>query len=54
MNIFSRVYGKTIKYYWEESYKGKETEIQAAFRAGRSAIDHVFVIKQLTEKINKK
>jgi Reverse transcriptase (RNA-dependent DNA polymerase). len=52
MNIFSQVYGKIIKYYLEESYKGKETEIQAGFRAGRSTIDHVFVIKQLIEKAN--
>ena len=52
MNIFSQVYGKIIKYYLEESYKGKETEIQAGFRAGRSTIDHVFVSKQLIEKTN--
>ena len=38
MNIFSRVYGKIIKYYLEESYKEKETEIQTGFRAGRSCI----------------
>ena len=44
MNTFSRVYGKIIKYYLEESYKEKETEIQAGFRAGRSTIDCVFVI----------
>ena len=37
---------KIIKYYLE----GKETEIQAGFRAGRSTIDHVFVIKQRIEK----
>ena len=36
----------------EESYKEKETEIQAGFRVGRSKIDHVFVIKQLIEKTN--
>jgi hypothetical protein len=49
MNIFSRVYGKIIKYYLEESYKQKETEIQAGFR---SIIDHVFLIKQLIENTN--
>ena len=42
MNIFGRVYGKIIKYYLEENYKEKETEIQARFRAGRSTIDHEF------------
>ena len=51
MNIFSRVYGKIIKYYLEKSYKEKETEIQEGFRAGRSTIDHVFVIEQLIAKI---
>jgi hypothetical protein len=52
MNIFSLVYGEIIKYYLEESYKEKETEIQTGFRAGISTVDHVFVIKQLIEKTN--
>ena len=38
--------------YLEESYKEKETEIQAGFRAGRSTIDHVFIIKPLIEMTN--
>jgi len=52
INIFSRVYGKIIKYYLEQSYKEKESDIQAGFRAGRFTIDHIFVIKQLIEKTN--
>jgi hypothetical protein len=43
---------KISKYYLEESYIEKETEIQAGFRAGRSIIDHVFVIKKVIEKTN--
>ena len=52
MNIFSRLYGKIIKYYLEEEYKNKEYEIQAGFRSGRSTVDNVFVVKQLIEKTN--
>ena len=36
----------------EESYKEKETEIQTGSRAGRSTIDHAFVIEPLIEKTN--
>ena len=46
------MYAKIIKYYLEESYKEKETEVQAGFRVGGSTIDHVFVTKQLIEKTN--
>ena len=52
MCTFSRTFGKIIKLYLEESYKEKETEILTGFRARRSTIDHVFVIKQLIEKTN--
>ena len=52
MNTFIRIYGKITKYYLEESYKDKETEINAGFRSGRSTIDHVFAIKQPIQKTN--
>ena len=52
MNIFSRYRKKSLNLTWEESYKEKETEILTGFRARRSTIDHVFVIKQLIEKTN--
>ena len=49
MNTYSRIYGKMIKYYSEESYKGKEIEIQAGFKSVRSTVDRVFAIKQLIQ-----
>ena len=50
MNIFSRLYGKIIKHFWEQEFVQIETEEQAGFRAGRSAVDHIFCLKQLIEK----
>ena len=39
-------------YYWEESYKDWETEIQAGFGSWKYTIAHVLIIKQLIEKNN--
>jgi hypothetical protein len=50
LNIFSRLYGKIIKYFLEQEFSQIETEEQAGFRGGRSTIDHVFSLKQLMEK----
>ena len=50
LNIFSRLYGKIIKYFLEQEFSQIEIEEQAGFRAGRSTIDHVFCLKQLIEK----
>jgi hypothetical protein len=50
LNIFSRLYGKIIKYFLEQELIQLETEEQAGFRAGRSTIVHVFCLKQLIEK----
>ena len=50
MNIFSRLYGKIVKYFLEQEFSHIETEEQAGFRAGRSTIDHEFCLKQLIEK----
>ncbi len=52
LNVFSRLYGRILKLFLEENYKSREDEFQAGFRVGRSTIDHIFVIKQLIEKIN--
>jgi transcriptional regulator CtsR len=50
LNIFSRLYGKMIKYYLDQEFAQIETEEQAGFRAGRSTIDHIFYLKQLRKK----
>jgi len=50
LNIFSRLYGKMIKYFLDQEFLQMETEEQAGFRAGRSTIDHIFCLKQLIEK----
>jgi hypothetical protein len=50
LNIFSRLYGKIIKYFLEREFFQIETEEQAEFRAGRSTIEHIFSLKQLIEK----
>jgi hypothetical protein len=42
LNIFSRLYGKIIKYFLEHKFSQTETEEQGGFRAGRFTIDHVF------------
>ena len=49
-NIFSRLYGKIIKYFLEQESSHIETEEQAGFRVGRATIDHVFSLKQLIQK----
>jgi hypothetical protein len=45
LNVFSRVYGKIIKYFLEQEFSQIGTEEQAGFRAGRFTIDHVFMFK---------
>jgi hypothetical protein len=50
LKIFSRLYGKIIKYFLEEESSQLETEEPAGFRAGRSTNDHGFCLKQLIEK----
>jgi hypothetical protein len=50
LNIFSRLYGKIIKYFLEQEFSQIEIEEQAGFKAGRSTIDHVFSLKRLIEK----
>jgi len=42
LNIFSRLYGKIIKYFLEQEFSQIATEEQAGFRAGRSTVDHIF------------
>jgi hypothetical protein len=49
LNIFSRLYGKMIKYFLDQEFAQIETEEQAGFRVGRSTIDHIFCLKQLIE-----
>jgi len=50
LNVFSRLYGKIIKYFLEQEFSQLDTEEQAGFRAGGSAIYHAFSLKQLIEK----
>jgi len=50
LNIFSRLYGKIIKHFFEQEFYQIETEEQAVFRVGRSTIDHIFCLRQLIEK----
>ena len=46
----SKVYGKILKAKIEDEWQDHEAEEQAGFRAGRSTIDHLFVIVQVIEK----
>jgi hypothetical protein len=39
-----------MKCFLEQEFSQIEKEEQAGFRAGRSAIDHIFCLKQLIEK----
>ena len=50
LNIFSRLYGKIIKHFFEQEFYQIETEEQAVFRVGRSTIDHIFCLRHLIEK----
>jgi hypothetical protein len=50
LNIFSRLYGKIIKLFLQQEFSQLEIEEQPGFRAGRSTVDHIFCLRQLTEK----
>ena len=49
-NTFSRIYGQILAKLIELEYKNMEMEKQSGFRAGRSCIDNIFCITQMTEK----
>lgn len=51
MSTISRIYGKILKGKIEREYSDSEAEEQAGFRAGRSTVDHLFCITQLSEKM---
>ena len=50
MKIFSRLYGKIIKYFLQQQFFQIDREEQAGFRASRCKIDHVFSLKHLIGK----
>ena len=49
-STLSRLYGRVLKHFLEAEYKEMEAEEQAGFRVGRSTIDHIFFLQQITEK----
>jgi hypothetical protein len=49
-SIFSRIYGRILAKLVESEYKNMEMEEQSCFRAGRSCIDNIVCITQLTDK----
>lgn len=49
-NTISRIYVRILKNKIEHEYSAMEAEEQAGFRAGRSTIDHLFVLTQIVEK----
>ncbi|XP_030765738.1 uncharacterized protein LOC115889799 [Sitophilus oryzae] len=46
----SRIYGKIVRNRIENEYQEIEAEEQAGFRAGRSTVDHLFTVTQVTSK----
>jgi len=49
-NTFSRIYGRILAKLIELEYKNMEMEEQLGFRAGRSCVDNIFCITQMTVK----
>jgi hypothetical protein len=49
-NTFSRIYGRIFTKFVEAEYKNMEMEEQSGFRAGRSCIDNIFCLTQMTER----
>ena len=49
-STFSRIYGRILAKLVELEHKNMEMEEQAGFRAGRSCLDNIFCITQVTEK----
>jgi hypothetical protein len=47
---FIRLYTKILKNKLEEEIKDHIGDVQSRFRAGRSCVDNLFVLQQLTEK----
>jgi hypothetical protein len=51
-NPFIKILGNLIKNWIEKRYKGNEE--QSGFTKGRPTVDHIYVIRQITEKYNMK